>query len=217
MKSKKTPAKKKSNPIKIEPDPWEKHTGDTPKSYEAFKIYRDMGPSRSFIKVAKELHVLEAAKTTSKPRQKQGKLSTRKRQIAKWSSLQKWVFRADAWDIEQDRIDRAEQRDSVREMKGRLAEQAMLVQTKGLQKIVDISYKDLTKKEALDFYSKGVEMEARFREVPDLKIEHSGEINTHETELDRMIASNPKTKAKINDILTELSTAESSGVRLSGK
>ena len=209
--------KNKPDPIKINPDPWEKQEGDTPKSYEAFKIYRDLGPSRSFIKVAKELHALEAAKTTSKPRQKQGKLSTRKRQIAKWSSLQKWVFRVDSWDQEQDRIERAEQRDSVRDMKARLAEQAILVQTKGLQKIIDISHKDLTKKEALEYYTKGVEMEAKFREVPDLKIEHTGEIKTHETELERQIASNPKTKAKINDILTELSTTESGGVRLSSK
>ena len=102
-------------------------------------------------------------------------------------------------------------------MRERVAEQAILVQTKGLQSIIELDHKKLTKKEALDYYAKGVEIEAKFREVPDLKIEHTGEIKTRETELDRMIAANPKTKAKINDILTELSAAESSRVRIPGE
>lgn len=215
--TKKPRKKPRKKPAKIKPEPWEKQKGDTPKSFETFRLYRDMGPTRSFAKVAKDVMAKEATTMPAPSRRKQGSEKTRIRKYSGWSSKGKWAERVDAWDIEQDRMARAEQKKTVTEMMKRLAEQAILVQTKGLQQILDMDHTELTRKEALEYYVKGVEMEAKFREVPDLKIEHTGKIKTHENELERTIASDPETKAKINDILTELSTANTRRLRTPGK
>jgi hypothetical protein len=68
-------------------EPWERLTGESQQSFEAFTIYRDMGAERSLAKVARQL----------------GKSSTL---IERWSGRDAWVTRCDAWDLELDRIHR---------------------------------------------------------------------------------------------------------------
>lgn len=103
------------------PAPWERQEKETPKPYEAFCIYRDMGTQRSVRKVAEEL----------------GKSETL---IFRWSSAYNWVERAAAWDDEQDRIARLEQNKEIAKMRKRHAglAQAMLVKAAmALQRIPD--------------------------------------------------------------------------------
>jgi hypothetical protein len=211
------PAKKKKNPPPFKPEPWDKQEAETAKSYAAFCEYRNMGPSRSFSKLAEIYVEKKYIKTTSKPHQKQAKLSTRIRQFATWSSKYNWVSRAESWDLEQDRIERAEQEKTVRDMKQRLADQARVIQTKGLQRIIDLNPLELNRREALDYFVKGVEIEAKYREVPDLKIEHTGQITTTNLGFERIIAEDPETREMIDEILTRLATQQSGGVRISGE
>jgi len=62
---------------------FERQDGETVKAFEAFKVYRDLGPERSLAKVAE----IRYGKTTSNARQ-----------VARWSSRFDWVERAAAWD-----------------------------------------------------------------------------------------------------------------------
>lgn len=59
--------------------PWDRQPGETSKAYEAFSIYRDMGPKRNVRSVAEAL----------------GKSGTL---ITGWSGKYGWVARAAAWD-----------------------------------------------------------------------------------------------------------------------
>jgi hypothetical protein len=77
--------------------PWEKLTGESAQAFQAFALYRDMGPDRSLAKVAKEL----------------GKSSTI---VERWSARDAWVVRVEAWDVEQDRLWRQQQLNSRREV-----------------------------------------------------------------------------------------------------
>lgn len=79
------------------PEPWERLTNESAPAFQAFARYRDMGADRSLAKVAKEL----------------GKSTTI---IERWSARDYWVNRVTAWDEEQDRIWRATQLASRREV-----------------------------------------------------------------------------------------------------
>lgn len=103
----------------IPPEPWERQKGETSRAYEAFTVYRDMGPDRSINKTAQ-------------------KLSKNRTTIAEWSARNDWVKRAAAWDAEQDRIARQAQTDEIKKMRKRHADlaNAMLVKAaKALQRI----------------------------------------------------------------------------------
>lgn len=103
----------------IPPEPWERQKGETPRAWEAFSVYRDMGADRSITKTAQHLH---KNRTT----------------IGEWSRKYDWVKRATAWDAEQDRIARQSQIDEIKKMRKRHADlaTAMLVKAaKALQRI----------------------------------------------------------------------------------
>lgn len=102
-------------------EPWERQAGETPKAFEAFAIYRDMGVERSLRKVGQRLN-----KSVT--------------QIGEWSSKYDWVERCRAWDAEQDRIARQEQIKSIKAMRNRHAgmAKAMIVKAgRALNRIPD--------------------------------------------------------------------------------
>ncbi len=86
-------------------DLWERQAGEGVKPYEAFCLYRDMGPSRSTTKVAE-------------------KLSKSEQLIRRWSAAYDWVKRAGSWDDEQDRKARQAQLDEIVKMRKRHAKLA---------------------------------------------------------------------------------------------
>ena len=103
------------------PEPWERQPEETAKPFEAFCIYRDLGPERSLSKVAEKL-------------QKSDTL------MGRWSRTYDWVNRATAWDAEQDRIARQEQIKAIKAMRNRHAgmAKAMIVKAgRALQRIPD--------------------------------------------------------------------------------
>lgn len=85
--------------------PWELMEGETAKPFEAFCIYRDMGPDRSLAQVAKQLGKSQAL-------------------MERWSTTYDWVKRATAWDAEQDRIARQAQVEEIVKMRKRHAKLA---------------------------------------------------------------------------------------------
>lgn len=118
------------------PKPWERQENETPKRYQAFCTYRDMG--------AEERSIRKAAVLL-------GKSDTL---IGRWSSEGKWVERVAAWDDEQERKEREiaqkEQAKAIREMRKKHADlaSAMLIKAaKALSKIPDDEIKagDMTR------------------------------------------------------------------------
>ena len=81
--------------------PWERQENETPKQFEAFKIYRDM-ENRTIAKVGKQLGKSAAL-------------------MERWSSQNSWVDRTAAWEDEQDRILRQEQIKDIKRMRERHA------------------------------------------------------------------------------------------------
>lgn len=101
--------------------PWERQDNETPKQFEAFKIYRDMGEERSLTKVAQQLK-----KSTTL--------------MGRWSGINNWVERCAAWDAEQDRLLRQQQLKDIKNMRKRHADiaTAMIMKAaKALKKIPD--------------------------------------------------------------------------------
>ena len=82
------------------PDPWEKQPRESDPAFQAFAVYRDMGAERSLRKVAKAL----------------GKNA---RLIDGWSAKNSWRVRVNAWDAEEDRLDRVDVRRKRQEMRDR--------------------------------------------------------------------------------------------------
>lgn len=94
--------------------PWELMEGETAKPFEAFCIYRDLGPGRSMSQVAKQLGKSQAL-------------------MERWSTTYDWVKRATAWDAEQDRIARQAQVDEIIKMRKRHAKLACDMLTKAAE------------------------------------------------------------------------------------
>jgi len=82
---------------------WERISGESVKNYEAFCRYRDMGPSRSLEKVAREL-------------------TKSKQLLNRWATLYHWSERAKAWDNEQDRLTRESYTKDILDMRRRHAQ-----------------------------------------------------------------------------------------------
>ena len=75
--------------VAVEPrEPWEKLPQESQKAFGAFVLYRD-DEKRSFKNVAE-------------------KLNCSAQNVFQWSSKYNWKLRCDAWDVEQDRAQRAE-------------------------------------------------------------------------------------------------------------
>ncbi len=85
--------------------PWARRDKESDPAWQAFALYRDMGPERSCGKVAKAL----------------GKSTTL---IERWCSTYSWVERAVGWDAHQDRVKREAQLAEVEAMGRRHAQQA---------------------------------------------------------------------------------------------
>lgn len=109
---------------------WEMQNTDTPKSWEAFVVYRDM-EKRSLAKVAKELGKSNAL-------------------IERWSQKHNWVERVAAWDDEKDKLVRIELTKEIGKMRARhvqLAKGMLFKAAQALEKIPveEIKASDISK------------------------------------------------------------------------
>ena len=86
---------------------WEPRPYERGRAFAAFRMYRDLGPERSLLKVARPIA------ETSPERSEQGALA----QLNAWSAKWGWVEPAAAWDDELDRLDREEARELRRQIK----------------------------------------------------------------------------------------------------
>lgn len=120
--------------------PWERQDGETPKQFEAFVIYRDLGEERSLSNVAKMLGKSKAL-------------------MERWSSANSWVERAGAWDDEKDRIARHEQIKEIRKMRERHAKGAAAMFAIALKGLKELNPKELSAQDIVRMISESTKTE----------------------------------------------------------
>tara|TARA_B100000949_G_scaffold128601_2_gene113425 strand:- start:3908 stop:4483 length:576 start_codon:yes stop_codon:yes gene_type:complete len=158
--------------------PWERQFNESRKAFDAFCIYRDMGPTRSAQKVARELSKSEPL-------------------IRRWSAKWNWVERVAEWGDEQDRQNRITQAQSIQKMNERHAALAVALTgkiVKGLNLLQDETIKGMTPSAMSRLLEVGVKVERQARgeagEVVEEKVEatsHLEHLTTEELEqLDRI-------------------------------
>lgn len=114
---------RKKNEVE-EAELWERQPGETPKQWEAFALYRDMGAERSIQKVADAL----------------GKT---KPNLGVWSRNNHWVERVTAWDAEVDRLNRLQQVKDIKKMRKNHATVASAMIVKAAQALNKIPIEEI--------------------------------------------------------------------------
>lgn len=116
-------------------DPWDKIPGEGSTAYEAFRLFRDLGPSRSLAAV---------------PGHSVGS-------VRRWSMRFRWRERAQAWDAETYRLEDARRLEQIRTMDDnhRVAARALI--TAGLRSLGDLG--PLTAHQAARFVDLGTRLE----------------------------------------------------------
>ena len=94
--------------------PWERQPGETEKAYEAFLIYKNQGPGRSQIEVARKLQ-----KST--------------RLITSWVKRWDWKNRVTLFDRDVERKAKAEEEKARKDMIKRHIKYSLAVQSKAIQ------------------------------------------------------------------------------------
>lgn len=127
---------------------WERLEKETPKQYEAFCTYRDMGTNRSIRAVAEKLGKSEQL-------------------MSRWSSKNNWVFRAAEWDDEQERNEREiaqkEMEKEIRLMRKRQAETGKYMQVKAMKALSKLPIEDMKAGEISKLIDVGAKLERTAR------------------------------------------------------
>lgn len=104
---------------------WERQAGETGKAYAAFCVYRDQGPSSRSLRSTCEAFYNGTTSNLT--------------QIAEWSRKYDWVFRVDAYDAEQDRINRLKRQEDAEEARQRAKSGAHLLQSIALKALHEVN------------------------------------------------------------------------------
>ncbi len=111
---------------RLNKNPWERLQTETSRQFQAFCIYRDMGPSRSIQQVAQR-------------RPGSGGFS----KLKEWSITHQWVDRVTEYDDHMDTIRRAGKEEAILEMSFRHADYSMQILDKALDALNLIKPEDL--------------------------------------------------------------------------
>lgn len=129
--------------------PWEQQPGETDRAYRAFVVYRDMGANRS-LRLAAQRHFGLAPDDPA---------TNQKRHFAKWSHANRWVERCSQFDAFSDYQRWAEKQTAIREMEGRHAAIAINVQRAALDKLEELSPREMSAGDVIRFLEKAVQIE----------------------------------------------------------
>ena len=139
---------------------WEKQNFDTPRSYNHFCIYRDMGIQRTLQKVREQL----------------GKPPKYIRSLEYASVKYRWVERANAYDDYIEEEARKENEAEIKEMKKRHILQARLMQNKVIERMQNLNPQEMTSQDCVRMYDVAVKVERLSRGCEDNKIEVNNKV-----------------------------------------
>ncbi|NUK14069.1 hypothetical protein [Streptomyces lunaelactis] len=123
-------------------EPWERQSGESVQAFEAFAVYRDLGPTRSVTKAARQLDKSRSL-------------------LGRWSTAYAWVMRVSAYDREQDRVFLAEQHQARRDIARRHAKLAQAFLGKAVARLQSLDPRELSPGELLRFFQVAAEIERR--------------------------------------------------------
>jgi hypothetical protein len=119
---------------------WEQQPDESPKAFEAFTLYRDMGTARSIPKVARKCTKNESL-------------------LRRWSTNHQWVSRAEAWDNEQDRLMREALIKGVTAMRKKHVDMADALFRKAAQALLQIPTADMTPRDIVTLVDVAAKLE----------------------------------------------------------
>lgn len=136
--------------------PWERQKSESEKAFEAFRIYRDMGDSRTLIAVAEQL-------------QKSYTL------IRRWSKAWNWSERCLEYDNELQRVARKAAKKEVQDMRRRHINMALQLQTAALEALARTDPGDIDPKYIVSFLKEAtrLEKESRIEDIEEQQKESS--------------------------------------------
>lgn len=165
--------------------PWKRLPTETSKQYNAFCIYRDLGPGRSIQKVANK-------------RSGSGGLS----KLKEWSSKYLWIERAAAYDEHLDGVWRSGFEEEIHEMAARHAREAKLFQEKVHERLEKIDPDELKPHELIKWYETGVKIERLSRGVSTENVKREEFLGVKEDVITVESLEKPEIREKNNhDIL----------------
>jgi hypothetical protein len=124
---------------------WGRLDTDTDRSYQAFAEYRDLGPKRSLRTAAERLLGLYVGESPAEYRrvgegafrpltpEEETNIASKKRQLERWSTENRWRQRVAAYDAEQYRIAQERRLEKAEEARERALSGAHLAQSIGLK------------------------------------------------------------------------------------
>ena len=141
-------------------EPWYRQPGEGAKAYQAFVIFRDMGPDRVVADVAKAMGRASAA------------------MIYKWSAQNNWQERVRQYENHLQKVATKAAEKARTEMLARHANEAMLMQQIALQKLREVNPETVTVGDAVKMVDVAVKVErlARGEPTENVKEETSGEV-----------------------------------------
>lgn len=120
--------------------PWERQPGESEQAYEAFALYRDLGPKRSNQEVGIQL---------SKSRQL----------ISRWKSNYNWDERVRAYDNELQKEMHREAVKNLKDMTNRHIKISMQLQKKALAALDNLPVEEMTPKDIKEFIKMATDLE----------------------------------------------------------
>ncbi|MGW8554078.1 hypothetical protein [Streptomyces tubercidicus] len=167
---------------------WERQSGESVQAFEAFAVYRDLGPARSITAVARQLDKSRAL-------------------LGRWSRQFAWVMRATAYDREQDRLFLAEQAQARRDIARRHAKLAQAVQSKAVARLQTLDPRELSPSELLRYFQVAAEIERRA--VGEAPV--AGSVEDRDQGADVAALSDEDRRARMDQLRRELERRLSEG------
>lgn len=131
-------------------EPWERQPGETEKAYEAFLIFKNLGPGRTLQKVAEKLR-------------KSGSL------IRRWKAQCDWENRVEAYDRENERKEQIATQQARKKMIERHIKIGTSLQGKALQALETIKPGEMKPQDIERFLQFGTKLESENREKQETK------------------------------------------------
>lgn len=162
--------------------PWDQLPDESQAAFNAFRIYRDLGDTRSLSRVATEL--IERGRRS-------GKARTVRTNLSVWSVRHRWVERVQAWDRHLDRLEQVQMARDRKEMRKRQAEAAQLGQVvltvpfraalRKLNQNADAALKELSEEELSELISLSAQAARAFPQLVSIERQARGEdVPVHE-------------------------------------